>query len=334
MHVKRCRKISSLCLPLRLEAQLWNALPRHFYRHAGGYLLVLIFFLNTHPCLAEELSPRRWSHLPIDTNFIGTAYVFTDADIDLDPVLEIENGQMSLNTWGLQYIRTFALFERSTRIELLQAYHEGRWSGILEGDPATVKRSGLSDTLVRFAINLCGAPPLRRKEFGAYRATQKVETIVGVGLSAQLPTGDYMDDKLINLGNNRYTIRPQIGIEHKRGNWSTEATGLIAFHTDNNDFFNGKKLEQEPFYTIHGHLTYTFRPGLWASASAGYSSGGRKTVDGVEKDDRRDDLSWALSLGIPITRNLGVKMAYIGTRKQEFVGIDSDSFTIGVSAFW
>lgn len=270
----------------------------------------------------------------MDTNFIGAAYARTDADIDLDPVLDIENGQMALNTWGAQYIRTFALFEKSARFDLLQAYQEGEWSGLLEGVPATINRSGLSDMLVRFAINLYGAPPLQGREFAAYRAAQKVETIVGVGLSVQLPTGDYMDDKLINLGNNRYTLRPQVGVELKRGNWSTEVTGLIAIHTDNNDFFNGKTLEQAPFYTIHGHLTYTFQPGLWASAGAGYSYGGRNTVDGIKKDDRREDLSWALSLGIPITRHIGVKMAYIGTRKQEFVGMDSDSFTVGVSAFW
>lgn len=319
---------------LKLESRLRNRILRLFNRHAQMFLFVLILIFFAYPCPAEELSPRRWNHLPMDTNFIGMAYAYTEADIDLDPVLEIENGQMALNTWGAQYIRTFAFLEKSARIEFLQAYQEGRWSGRLEDVPATVKRSGLSDTLVRFAINLHGAPPLRGKEFAAYRATQKVETIIGAGLSVQLPTGDYMDDKLINLGNHRYTFRPQIGVEHKRGNWSTEATGLIAIHTDNDEFFNGKTLEQEPFYTLHGHLTYTFQPGLWASVSAGYSAGGRKTVDGIKKDDRRNDLSWALSLGIPITSRLGVKMAYIGTRKQESVGMDSDSFTIGVSTFW
>jgi hypothetical protein len=270
----------------------------------------------------------------MDTNFIGAAYAHTDADIDLDPVLEIENGRMSLNTWGVQYIRTFALFDKTARIDLLQSYQESRWSGLLEGVPERVQRNGLSDALVRFAINLYGAPPLKGREFAAYRAAQKDETIAGVGLSVQLPTGDYMDDKLINLGNNRYTLRPQVGVELKRENWSTEITGLIAIHTDNNDFFNGKTLEQAPFYTIHGHLTYTFQPGLWASMSAGYSYGGRKTVDGTKKDDRREDLSWALSLGVPITRHLGVKMAYIGTRKQEVVGMDSDSLTVGISSYW
>lgn len=297
-------------------------------------LVVTAMLLYTCPCLSEELDPKRWSHLPINTNFVGTAYAYTDADIGFDPVLKLENVQLEMHTWGAKYIRTFALFGKTTRIGLLQPYHEGRWSGLLDGVPKTANRSGLADTLLRFAINLYGAPPLKGKEYAVYRASKEVETIVGAGLSVQLPTGDYMDDKLINLGSNRYTFRPQVGIVHKRGTWSTEATGTIALYSDNNEFFNGKTIEQEPIYIIHGHLIYTFHPGLWASASAGYDYGGRSTVDGVKKDDRKQNLAWKISFGLPVNRHLGVTAAYIGSQTQEFTGINSNTFTIILSAFW
>ena len=175
-----------------------------------GCFLILLFLILASPCLAEEMEPRRWAHLPINTNFIGAGYAYTEADIDFDPVLKIENGQMEMHTWAAKYIRTFALFEKTARIDLLQAYQEGSWTGLLDGVPTTVKRSGWSDTNLRFAINLYGSPPLQGKEYAAYRAATEVETIVGAGLSVQLPTGDYMDDKLINLGTNRFTFRPQI----------------------------------------------------------------------------------------------------------------------------
>ncbi|MGD8894222.1 MAG: hypothetical protein PVF94_14420, partial [Desulfobacterales bacterium] len=32
-------------------------------------------------CLAQELEPRRWSHLPTGTNFVGGGYAYTQADI-------------------------------------------------------------------------------------------------------------------------------------------------------------------------------------------------------------------------------------------------------------
>jgi hypothetical protein len=79
-------------------------------------------------------------------------------------------------------------------------------------------------------------------------------------------------------------------------------TGEAAFYTDNDEFFNGNKLEQDPLYIIHGHLIYTFRPGLWVSASAGYDYGGENTINGVKKDDNKQDVGWALSLAYPLSR--------------------------------
>lgn len=267
-------------------------------------------------------------------NFFGGGFAHSEADISFDPVLRIENGQMDLHTWVAKYLRTFSLFNKSARIHLLQGYQEGRWTGLLNGVPTTVRRSGWADTRLGFAINLYGAPPLEGKEYAAYRAALDTETIVGAGLSLQLPTGDYMDDKLINLGTNRYTFRPRFGVVHTRGKWSAEVTGVIELYTDNRDFFNGKTLENAPLYVIHGHLIHTFRPGLWAGVSAGYDYGGRSTIDGVEKEDRRQNVGWSLSFGFPVSRHLGVKLAYIGTRTQEETGIDSDSCVVGVSAFW
>jgi hypothetical protein len=290
--------------------------------------------LFNYPCFAEELEPRRWSHLPIDTNFTGAGYAYTKADISFDPVLKIEDGQVNLHTWAAKYIRTFSLFDKTARVDLLQAYQDGHWKGLLDGVPTTVKRSGWTDTFVRFAINLYGAPPLHGPEYAKYRATTEVETIFGAGLSVQLPTGDYMDDKLINLGSNRFTFRPQIGAVHTRGKWSLETTGIAALFTDNNEFFNGKKLEQDPLYTLNGHLIYSFRPGVWASASAGYDYGGRSTVDSTKKDDRKQNLTWGLSFGFPINRHLGVKIAYASTHTLESTGSDSDTFGVGLSAFW
>jgi hypothetical protein len=89
-----------------------------------------------------------------------------------------------------------------------------------------------------------------------------------------LPTGQYMVDKLINLGENRFAFRPQVGVLHTRNHWTVEGTAEVAFYTDNDDFFNGKKLEQKPLYILYGNLSYTFRPGQWLSAGVGFDYGG------------------------------------------------------------
>jgi hypothetical protein len=43
---------------------------------------------------------------------------------------------------------------------------------------------------------------------------------------------------------------------------------------------------------------------------------------------------WSLSFGYPITRDWGVKLAYIGTRKSALVGWDADTVALGLSTFW
>jgi hypothetical protein len=188
--------------------------------------------------------------------------------------------------------------------------------------------------VVRLAVNLLGAPPLEGQEFADYRAEIKGETIVGAGLAVQVPLGEYLDDKLINLGSNRFTIRPQLGVVHSRGRWSFELTGSAWIFTDNDDFFGGRTLEQDPFFAIQGHVVCSFRPGLWIASGFAYGRGQESSVDGDSKNDRKDDIVWGLSVGYPITRSFGVKVRYLGRRAQADTGIDSDSFSVGASYFW
>jgi len=314
-----------------LQTSNYLILLKNIFVH-GLYVFLILGLPSL--CLAQELEPRRWSHLPTRANFAGGGYAYTEADIFVDPVIRAENVEMEMHIWAVQYIRTFELFQKSARIDFTQAYQEGRWTGLIDGVPRSIKRNGLSDSVLRFAMNLYGAPPLEGKEFAAYRAKADVETIFGTALVVQLPTGDYMEDKLINLGSNRFTFRPQLGVVHNRGKWSMELTGEVLLYTDNDDFFNRKELEQDPLYTSQFHLIYTFRPGLWAAASSGYGYGGESTVSGIKKNDRRENLAWALSLGYPITRQLGVKVIYLATRTQNSFGQDADSIGAGFAFFW
>jgi len=281
-----------------------------------------------------ELEPRRWSHIPIGTNFIGGGHARTDGDIIFDPVLRAEDVEMEMDTWLFKYIRSFELANRSASLSLTQAHHNATWSGLLDGVPTTVHRVGLSDPILRLAINLKGAPPLSGKEYLTYRARQDIETIVGAGLSLQLPVGEYLDDKLLNFGSNRFTIRARLGVVHKRGKWSMEMTGAAWFYTDNDDFFNGNELEQDPLFTLQGHLIHTFRSGVWAGLSMGYAYGAEATVNGVEKDDRKRNAAWALSYGFPLAPGVSAKIGYVGTRTRASTGLDSDSIVIAVSTFW
>ncbi|MFK5924936.1 MAG: transporter [Verrucomicrobiota bacterium] len=285
-------------------------------------------------CQGQELEPRRWSHLPINANFAGAGYVYTRGDILFDPVLLIEGVEIEMHSAIVKYIRSFELLGKSARVDFTQGYQDATWKGLLEGQPANAYRSGLMDGSFRFAINLLGAPPLEGKDFAEYRAKMDKETIVGMGLVVQLPTGDYLSDKLLNLGNNRFTFRPQLGVVHNRGKWMMELTTSAWIYTSNDDFWNGNRFEQAPFYTLQAHLAYTFRPGLWVGTGVGYGIGGESTVNGDDKNDRKGNLAGLLSVGMPLSRKVGIKFSYLGFRTQKKVGADTNSFATGMSVLW
>ena len=290
--------------------------------------------LLTLPCLAQDIEPRRWSHLPLGGNFVGVAYAYTEGDIFLNPVLRIEDGEFELNTAAFKYIHAFELLGKSARIDLAQVYQSGHWSGLLNGVPAATERDGLADSALRFAVNLYGAPPLAGQEFVEYRKAADCETIVGMGLLMTFPTGEYFEDKLINLGTNRFSFTPQFGAVHTRGKWTMELSSSVSFFTDNDKFFNGTKHEEDPYLVTQGHLIYTFLPGLWLGASVGYGYGGESTINQVSADDLKGNLGFGLSAGIPVSRNFGFKIAYIGIRTREDTGSDNDTLTIGCSLQW
>ena len=297
-------------------------------------LLALPMLLLPLCAQAQEIEPRRWSHLPIGANFLGGAYAYTNGNIYLEPDLRIDDASFEMHTMAIKYIRSFELFGKSARIDLTQPYQFGQWSGLLNGVPASIDRAGWADSFVRFAINLYGAPPLSGQEFADYRAKTKSDTVVGVGLVTQLPTGQYFTDKLINLGSNRFTFRPQFGVVHNWDKWSAELTTTASFFTENDEFFKGNVLEQDPLDTADANLIYTFRPGFWLAGSVGYGYGGITSLNGVESDNRVGNLGFGVSVGLPISRSLGVKFGYIGTRTQVKTGMDSDTLTCAFSVMW
>jgi len=283
---------------------------------------------------AQDLEPRRWSHLPTGLNVLGLGGGWTDGDILFDPVLRISDATFEMSAASVGYVRTFEFLGKSSRIDVNVPYAAGRWEGLVDGEYAMVRRRGFMDPRLRFSMNLYGAPPLSGKEYVQYRRAHPVETTIGVAVQVQFPFGDYNDQKLINLGNNRFYVRPQAGVLHQRYNWQFELTGSVFFYQDNDQFFSGNRLEQKPLWFMQSHAIYTFKPGWWVSASAGYGYGGESSINGVQKNDDRRYFHWALSLGVPISASQGLKFAYISSSTNTSLGSDTNSLVAAWSINW
>lgn len=290
--------------------------------------IISLTIIMSSTLLPQDLEPRRWTPLPAGTNILGVGYAYTSGDLGFDPLLELEDVDVKLDSLVVNYTRFFSLAGKLARLDVLLPFHRSKWEGLLAGEEASAKRTGMGDPRFRLSINLLGAPTP-----GTKAQKKPVNTVVGAAIAVTVPWGENYKDKLLNLGNNRYTIRPQIGVVHTRGPWSYELTGSVFFFTDNNSFFNGNKLEQDPFYAVQGHIIRVFKPGVWGSLSAGYGKGAESTVNGVSKDDERDGYISALSFGFPITQNQGIKFSYIYLKREipEDTLSDTDTFAVGWS---
>ena len=54
-------------------------------------------------------------------------------------------------------------------------------------------------------------------------------------------------------------------------------------------------------------------------------------INGIDKDDKRENAFFAISAGLPVTRTSSIKFAYVGGRTQKDLGNDNDHFILGFS---
>lgn len=277
---------------------------------------------------AQDTEPRRWTQIPTGVNFFGMGYSYTSGDIFFDPLLKIEDATFDLHGVIVTYIRTLSFMGKSARVDFTLPYKAGRWEGLLDGQDVSLRRRGPGDARARFSVLLYGGPAETLQEFSQ---SKKSNTVIGAAIAVTAPTGDYNSARLINLGDNRWVIRPQMGVTHSRGKWMGEVTGSIFVYADNNHFFQDSKLETDPLFAAQAHLIYTFRPGLWTSISTAYGWGGEATVNGDAKNNPSGNWLTALSFGFPINNSQGIKIAWIRGRTQKPTGADIDSFVLGYS---
>lgn len=278
---------------------------------------------------AQDLEPRRWTPLPAGTTILGMGYGHISGEVGFDPVLEIEDTKVKRDFFMMNYTQFFSLAGQLMRFDALVPFQKVQWNGLLSKEPASEQRTGMGDPRLRLSINLMDSTTPASKKSDDPQKT--INTVVGAAIAVNVPWGEYYEEKLLNLGSNRYTIRPQIGVVHTRGPWSYELTGSIFYFTDNDNFYYGNRLEQKPFYAVQAHIIRVFRPGIWGSLSAGYGQGGASKINSENIDDEREGFISGLSFGIPIAPNQGLKFNYIWKKTQTPIVTISQTNTFALS---
>jgi hypothetical protein len=256
------------------------------------------------PSFSQDLEPRAYTNIPRGLNFVLTGYSYSQGGVVFDPTIPLQNADIHIHGTVFAYARSIKVGPMSGKVDVILPY--GWLSGSAEFDGQTVTRdvSGLADPRIRMSFNFIGAPSLPLSGFKDY----KQNFVAGASLQIFLPLGQYDPSKLVNLGTNRFTIKPELGMSKALGPMQLELTGGIAFHTVNNDFYNGKTRSQAPIGSLQGHINYNFKKGIWAALDGTYYWGGHTTVEGVQGDDLQKNTRVGLTVAIPLGIHQSIKI--------------------------
>jgi Putative MetA-pathway of phenol degradation len=268
---------------------------------AIGTIATISMVTNTK---AQEAEPRSYTNTPVGLNFLIAGYVYSQGKIAFDPETSITNAQFHNNAGVLAYVRSLDVGGKSAKFDVILPYSSFSADALVGGQPTTRAMSGLGDPRFRFSINLFGAPALSVKEFANY----KQDLIIGASLQVSAPLGQYDDSKLLNLGNNRWSFRPELGISKAWGPWTVEVAPSVTFFTDNTDFYNANTFAQAPIYLVRADIIYSFESGVWLSLDGTYFTGGRTTVNGVRDDNEQTNTRAGLTLALPVDRSNSIKL--------------------------
>jgi hypothetical protein len=270
---------------------------------------------------AQDLEPRAYVNTPVGMNFLIASYAYSEGGVSTDPSVPIQNAQLQLNTFVLAYVRSLDVFGKSGKIDLILPFSQLSGSASVEGQ--TVKRdvAGFGDSLILFSVNLYGAPALSWKEFPAY----KQNIIVGASFRVSVPLSQYDSSRVVNLGTNRWSFKPGLGISKAVGRFRLELETGVTFFTENGDFYGGHTLEQDPLYSVQGHVVYDFGRGMWGAVDGIYYAGARTAINGAWQNNMQENSRVGATFVLPVNRHNSIKL-YVSTGLSTRTGSD---FTTG-----
>lgn len=281
------------------------------------------------PCAAQEIEPRAYSNAPIDLNFLIAGYGYSKGGLFVDPAIPLENANLDVDSVVMAYARSFELWNRSAKFDVIAPYASLSGTADFMGQPRQRDTSGWADPRLRVSINLVGAPALTLKEFAGYQQ----DLIVGLSLQAWAPLGKYEEDKLVNVGSNRWVVKPELGLSKAIGRWIFDFAAAAALYEDNDEWQVDKTREQNPIYSAQAAVTYSFGRGAWMALGGTYYTGGRTTVDGVSGDDLQKNSRFGLVVTAPVNRNNSIKF-YANTGVSTRTGTDFDAVGLAWQYRW
>jgi hypothetical protein len=297
-------------------------IPALRFRCASAGVLCLL--LIAAPLSAQDLDPRAYARVPVNGWFLVGGFAWSKGGVLTDPTLPLTDVDATVETPSVGVAHSFSLFGALP-------YSWAQVSGKVFGEARDTSRAGLSDMRVRLSVLVRGAPAASGLEI----AKAPRRTILGTSLTVVAPTGQVFPDRLINLGTNRWSFKPEFAVSRPLAqHWLLDLYAGLWLFTANHSFYPGTALRsQAPVGAFQAHMSYSFSRQLWAAFDATYYVGGRSTVEGVENNDMLNNSRVGGTLVLPVGRRHSVKLA-VSRGAIVRAGADFTTVSVGWQTGW
>jgi hypothetical protein len=300
--------------------------------------LVIIFQVVGATSASAQVPPRfYWKNL-IGSRAVPVIGMSLSGNANpVDPAhTVIPNANFDAEVAVAGYGQTFTLFGRAAMAAVLVPMGRLEGEASLFGQTFREDASGFGDPLFEINVNLIGPKPIRNiPDIVRYEPGFSLDVIVDLAV----PIGEYDNDQLLNLGQNKWYGRIGFPIVWQLGPWVPGRRTTLEFlpslwvFGDNDDFI-GRTLSTDPMFQLEGHLTRDLAEDLWVSFDLAWLTGGKASVNGFEGEDL-DNLGLGFTLGYHINDNLQFTAGYISTiNDSDPTDLRMDEFRISLVFGW
>jgi hypothetical protein len=292
---------------------------------------VLLLVGSWSPAAGQSLAPRAYWPAPEGTKVLSFGVAYQHGAVVVDPSLPIEDAEASLTSLQAGYLEVFSLFGRTASFGVVVPRIKGSVKGLVEGAAERRDLKGSGDATLTLGLNILGAPAMGPEEFQAFR---KAPTpVLGLSLEVRLPVGQYNPDFLVNLGGNRWAVKPELGYIHPMGDGYVLEANLGTWIYGENEDFLGEPRRQDPLFSIEVHLVRRQRSHFWTSLDLTFYHGGRTQVSGNSNDDRLSNVRGGATVAFPLKNGHALRVAG-STSLRTASGGRYNSYLVAYSKAW
>jgi hypothetical protein len=184
--------------------------------------------------------------------------------------------------------------------------------GVVPGFSFSQSASGYGDPSVQLDVNLFGTPPINAIfDYLNYEPTWTLDAAFMLGV----PLGQYDDDKVVNLGLNRFYGRLAFPIKYHfrvftAGYMSSiEVVPSVWLFAENDDFL-GQTLENDPMWQVEAHWTHDFTRHFFGSLDLLYRNGFQSEINGLDLGSDIEIGNLGFTLNFSVTDNVTIRTSF------------------------